>query len=110
MRLIQMYLADLKELLQNREFVSARAALRVISPVDLAEGWEHFKPEERVVLFKLSPRQKALQLFEELDPPHQQELLSALKHEEVEELVTDLDPTETGRLLRDLPKPMVRHL
>jgi len=105
-----MYLADLKELLQNREFVALRSALRQISPVDLADGWEHFGLDERKVLFKLSPRQRALTLFEELDPADQQELLNALQHEEVRELVESLDPAETGRLLRELPKPMVRHL
>lgn len=110
MRSIQLFLSDLKELLARREFVSVRAALRMISPVDLADGWEHFTPEERKVLFKLSPRQRAIQLFEELDPPQQQELLAALKQEEVRELVEDLDPSETGRILRELPQPLVRQL
>lgn len=110
MHLIQMYLSDLKELLEAREFVSLRTALKEISPVDLADGWSHFKPEERTVLFKLSPRQRGLALFEELDPPFQEELVKALKQEEVQELVEDLDPSQTGRLLRKMPAGMVRHL
>ena len=110
MRLIQMYLSDLKELLAAKEFVSLRTALKEISPVDLVDGWEHFGREERPVLFRLMPRQRALQLFEELDPEHQEELLGALKAPDVEELVADLDPAETGRILRGLPKPLVRQL
>lgn len=110
MRLIQMYLSDLKELLAAKEFVSLRSALKEISPVDLVDGWEHFGREERPVLFRLMPRQRALQLFEELDPEHQEELLGALKAPDIEELVEDLDPAETGRLLRGLPKPLVRQL
>jgi len=110
MRLIQIFLADLKELLAEREFVSLRTALRKISPMDLADGWEHFSTEERVVLFKLSPRQRALQLFEELETEHQEELILALKEEDLEDLVEDLDPTETGRIMRELPPPLVRQL
>jgi magnesium transporter len=110
MRTIQLFLADLKELLANREFASLRKALRQISPMDLAEGWDEFELEEQKVLFKLAPRQRALQLFEELDPEHQEELLGALRKEEVEELVEDLDPAETSRILRELPVPLVRQL
>lgn len=105
-----MYLSDLKELLAAKEFVSLRTALKEISPVDLVDGWDHFDREERPVLFRLMPRQRSLQLFEELDPAHQEELLGALKVPDVEELVADLDPAETGRILRGLPKPLVRQL
>lgn len=110
MRTIQLFLADLKELLSNREFASLRKALRQISPMDLAEGWDQFEIDEQKVLFKLAPRQRALQLFEELDPEYQEELLGALRKEEIEELVEDLDPAETSRILRELPTPLVRQL
>ncbi len=110
MRLIQMYLSDLKELLAGKEFVSLRTALKEISPMDLTYGWGHFTREEREVLFRLMPRQRALQLFEELEPADQEELLGALKTPDVEALVQDLDPAETGRLLRELPRPLVRQL
>lgn len=110
MRLIQVYLSDLKELLETKDLVSLRTALREISPVDLADGWGHFAPQERALLFNLSPRQRALQLFEELDPRFQQELISALRQDELRALVEELDPMETGRLLRRMPKAMVRQL
>ncbi|MDE2292234.1 MAG: magnesium transporter, partial [Elusimicrobia bacterium] len=106
----QVFVSDLKELLAAKEFISLRTALKSISPIELIEGWEHFTPDERGVLFHLMPRQRALQLFEELEPNEQEELLSALKARDVEELVADLDPAETGRLLRELPKPLVRQL
>ena len=105
-----MYLSDLKELLAAKEFVSVKTALKELSPVDLADGWEHFTREERGVLFRLMPRQRALQLFEELDPEHEEELLGALKDQDVVELVADLDPAETGRLMRELPRKTVRQL
>ena len=105
MRLIQMYLSDLKELLAAKEFPSVRTALKEISPVDLVDGWDHFTQEERGVLFRLMPRQRALQLFEELEPGDQEALLGALKEADVEELVADLDPAETSRVMRGLPSP-----
>jgi magnesium transporter len=110
MKTLQIYLADLRELLNGRDFVSARTCLKELSPIDLADGWEHFTPDERVAIFRLSTRQRAMQVFEELDPPHQAELLNGLQRKDAQELLSDLDPTETSRMLRELPAPMVRQL
>lgn len=110
MRLIQVYLSDLKELLQNQEFQSVRRVLEEVSPIDLVDGWEHFTSEEREVLFRLAPRQRAIQLFEELDTPYQEELLKGLESRHLEELFRDLDPAEAGRVVRELPQKTVRQL
>lgn len=110
MRLIRIYLSDLKELLQEREFVSLRTALKQISPMDLAEGWEFFTTDERKAIFRLMPSQGSVQLFEELDPDFQEELLTGLETKDVKELVEDLDPGETSRVLRELPEPVVNQL
>lgn len=110
MKTIQLFLSDLKELLATQEFTSLRRALRVINPFDLADGWDHFDSEERKVLFKLLPRQRAIQLFEELKPSQQGELLKSLQNDELEKLVEDLDPSETGRMMRELPGSIVEQL
>lgn len=110
MKTIQLYLSDLKELLQAREFVSLRTALKEISPVDLADGWEHFTREERVALFRLTTRQRAAQIFEELESEQQMELLTSLQLHDAERLLEDLDPSETSRMVRELPQPMVSRL
>ena len=110
MKTLQIYLADLKELLTGRDFVSARTCLKAIGPIDLADGWEHFSPDERAAIFRLSTRQKAMQLFEELDPPEQAALLESLQKDQAEELLSDLDPVKTSRLMRGLPAPMARKL
>lgn len=110
MKTLQLYLSDLKELLESRDFASVRTCLREVGPIDLADGWEYFLPEERLVIFRLLTRQRAYQLFEELEPEYQKELLEGLQKESVEDLLQGLDPAEVGRVARHLPQPMVRHL
>jgi len=105
---LQIYLADLKELLESRDFVSARTCLREISPIDLADGWDHFDADERVAIFRLSTRQKAMQLFEELESEQQAALVGSLQHQDAQDLLSDLDPSQTSRMMRDLPPPLVR--
>ena len=108
MKTLQIYLADLKELLTARDFVSARTLLREISPIDLADGWDHFDADERVAIFRLSTRQKSMQLFEELESDQQAALVGSLQRQDAQELLSDLDPSATGRMMRDLPQPLVR--
>lgn len=108
MKTLQIYLADLKELLLGRDFVSARTCLREISPIDLADGWDHFDADERVAIFRLSTRQKSLQLFEELESEQQAALIGSLQRQDAQDLLSDLDPSETSRMMRDLPQPLVR--
>lgn len=108
MKTLQIYLADLKEVLLARDFVSARTLLKEIGPIDLADGWDHFDGDERVAIFRLCTRQKATQLFEELDAPEQAALLNGLQRQDAQDLLSDLDPAATSRMMRDLPAPMVR--
>lgn len=110
MKTLQLYLSDLKELLEMKDFVSARTCLREVGPIDLADGWELFSPEERRVIFRLLTRQRAYQLFEELEPPFQRELLETLGSEHLQDLLQGLDPSAVGRVARRLPQAMVRHL
>ncbi len=110
MKTLQIYLADLKELLESRDFVSARTLLKEIGPIDLADGWDHFDADERVAIFRLSTRQKAMQLFEELESPQQAALVGSLQRRDAQELLSDLDPSATSRMMRDLPQPLVRQL
>lgn len=108
MKTLQIYLADMKELLTARDFVSARTLLKEIGPIDLADGWDLFDADERVAIFRLCTRQKAMQLFEELESHQQGELIGSLQHQDAQELLSDLDPSATSRMLRELPQPLVR--
>ncbi|MDP3541468.1 MAG: magnesium transporter [Elusimicrobiota bacterium] len=110
MKTLQIYLADLKELLEARDFVSARTVIKELSPIDLADGWDHFDTDERVAIFRLSTRQKAMQVFEELESEQQAALVGSLQRQDAQELLSELDPSATSRMLRDLPPPLVRQL
>jgi magnesium transporter len=111
LKTIQLYLSDLKELLASKDFGSARACLREIGPIDLADGWPSFTREERLVIFRLYPRDKAVQLFEELEPDEESELIQGLHDDAAaERLIEEIDPAQAGQLLRRLPKNLVAKL
>lgn len=111
LKTIQLYLSDLKELLASKDFSSARFCLREIGPIDLADGWPLFTHDERLVIFRLYPRDRAVQLFEELEPDEQAELIQGIQDDvAAERLIEEIDPARAGQLLRRLPKNLVSKL
>lgn len=84
--------------------------LAYLDPIDLADGWSSFKPEDQAILFRLLTRRHATVLFEELESEEQTALLNHLKDVDIQTLVADLDPAETSQLFRKLPEKMTKHL
>lgn len=76
--------------------------------LDIAEELARFDPADRVVAFRLLPRERALAVFEALDPAHQQEILEGLRDERFRQLVEDLDPDDRARLLNELPAKVAK--
>jgi hypothetical protein len=69
---------------------------------------EQLPPRDRAVVFRLLPRSVAFEAFGRLDASLQGELLPALRADEVQGLVAELDPDDRVRLLDELPAPVVR--
>jgi magnesium transporter len=70
---------------------------------EVIEELAHLAPEDRVVAFRLLPRDKALEVFESLDPFHQTEILQGLRDERFRQVLEDLDPDDRARLFTELP-------
>lgn len=76
--------------------------------LDIAEELARFDPPNRVIAFRLLPRERALAVFEALDPTHRQEILEGLRDERFRQLVEDLDPDDRARLLNELPAKVAK--
>lgn len=65
-------------------------------------------PQDRVLAFRLLPRERALAVFESLDSTRQQQILEELQDERFRHLVADLDPDDRARLLGEAPATMAK--
>ncbi|HVL80960.1 MAG TPA: magnesium transporter [Actinomycetota bacterium] len=81
-----------------------------MSPHEIADELERLDREERALAFRLLPRDRALEVFEDLDAPLQQELLEALRDESVRRLFEEMDPDDRARLLDELPAKVAKRL
>lgn len=70
---------------------------------DLADALARMSRDERMVPFRLLPRDRSLAVFETLDPVHQQEVLEGLRASAHRDLIESLPPDDRARLIGELP-------
>lgn len=101
-------MADLVELIRGPDLSALTHWLEETGTLDIADELARLDPNEMAVLFRLLPRDRALAVFEALDPVHQREILEGLRGERFRQLVEDIDPDDRARLLGELPAKVAK--
>jgi magnesium transporter len=100
--------ADIKELIDRREWDALREGLSELDPADGAELLSDLPPEECAVVMRLLPRVQLGELFEQLPVEEQAALVQTLSSEQVEQVLNDMAPDDRTRLLEELPAAVVQ--
>jgi magnesium transporter len=101
---------DVHELIQASDLPAIDAWLGRRSVVEVADELERLPRDARAVPFRLLAKDRALQVFETLDPPIQQELLEGLRDINVRQIFEGLDPDDRARLTEDMPAKVAQRL
>lgn len=102
--------SKLRTLAQDGDLTSLRAWLEENGTLDITDALARLDPTERALPFRLLDKDRALAVFESLDPALQQQLLEALRDERVRELVHALEPDDRARLLDEMPAAVAARL
>lgn len=105
------------DLAQSVARAAAREDLDTLSQLLAAPGTaevvavlERLDDRRRAVVYRLLPKQRALEVFEALPAGLQGDLVQALQDAEVASVFTDLDPDDRVRLLDELPASLAPRL
>jgi magnesium transporter len=98
------------ELLEGEDLELIDRWLAQADPVEIAEELSRVSRERRAVPFRLLSKDRALEVFELLDPSLQQELLEGLRDQNVRQLFEDMDPDDRARLTEEMPAKVARRL
>jgi magnesium transporter len=101
---------EIEGLIRARDFATLREVLDDLLVPDLAELISDIEPQDRAVVFRLLPKQRATDVFEYLDREAQRELLEAMAKEDVSAILNDMRPDDRTALLGELPAPVARDL
>jgi magnesium transporter len=102
--------SKLRTLAEEGNLGSLRAWLEENGTLDIIDALVRLEPEERAVPFRLLDKDRALAVFEGLDPLHQQQLLEGLRDERVRELFGGLEADDQARLLDEVPAAVATRL
>lgn len=94
----------------NRDLGTLASAVGELTARQLVSVLERLHARQRAVLYRLLPKQQALEVFEALSPALQGDLVEALQDGEVAALFAELDPDDRVWLLDELPASVAQRL
>ena len=98
------------ELLAQRQFRAVRSILDVMNEVDIASLLTDLEDKELALAFRLIPKNKAADVFANMDYSLQAYLVEMFTEKELRELLDDLYMDDTIDLLEDLPANLVSRI
>ena len=98
------------KLLAQREFEAVRSILDVMNEVDIASLLSTLSDKELALAFRLIPKDKAAEVFSNMDTSMQTYLVTMFTEKELKELLDDLYMDDTVDMLEELPANLVKRI
>jgi magnesium transporter len=101
---------EIIQLIRERQWTDMLDALVLWPPAEVADLLQSLEQPERVLLLRFLPRQFEADVFSELTPGLQDEMLRDLTNHEVRGLLAELDPDDRAALIDEMPAEVTRRL
>ena len=95
---------EIRTLLRQKKFRPLKEISQELLPADIAEVIEGLPDREKIMLFKILDKEKALEAFDYLSEEGQIELLEKLEKNRAKEILDDMAPDERADLFLELPR------
>ncbi len=101
---------DIKKFIENKDFRTLKMLLSEQEPAEILEMIEELPSDEKIVVFRLLPKDKAALVFSELEADDQIALIELFKEEKLREIFLSMDPDDRAELLEEMPANVVNQL
>ena len=101
---------ELKDALARGQVSEIASWLDERAPHDIAEEFTRLDAVQSALVWRLLGRDRALEVFEELDSTEQQELLSGMRDQAFREILESMDPDDRARMLGEAPAVFVHRV
>ena len=100
---------EIYRLIKERKFEEIKKIIQPLYPEDIAALISDSEASyEKILIFRLSPANKVVEIFENLEPDHQRNILSALSDEKIKEILNEMAPDERTELFEEIPAELVK--
>lgn len=101
---------QIQKLVSERELRTLRDALTALPAVEVSDLLHKLDERERVIIFRILPREFAAEIFSELDIDVQKDLLSSLGDRKVASLLDEMAADDRTALFEEFPAEAARQL
>jgi magnesium transporter len=103
-------LGSVDKLFERKQFKSLKELLITMEPADIAEILSEKNFTERVFIFRLLPKDLAIEVFEFLEGTIREELLASFTDSEAASIIEDMSDDDRTALFDELPAKTVKKL
>lgn len=107
---IDIRLPLIEQALSHRDLAAVSTALADLSTRTAVQLLERLPARQGAIVYRLLPKQQALEVFESLEPELQGDIVRGLQDAEVATLFAELDPDDRVWLLDELPSSIAPRL
>jgi magnesium transporter len=101
-------LPDVVQLIELKQFDELKCVLIDLFPQDIAELIEGLENGNKGILFRLLPKNLAIEVFEHLAHSEQEDLLLSFSNSRIKEILEAMSPDDRTNLLEELPAKIVK--
>lgn len=102
--------AELREVITSGNVAAIVRWLDGRAPHNIAQEFTRLDSVQATLVWRVLNRDRALEVFEELGPRQQQELLNGMRDQAFREILESMDPDDRARLLGEAPATFARRV
>ncbi len=99
-----------EDLLKRKQYAQLRGSLLPLEPVDIAQLMDDLSGESIPLVFRLLPKETAAEVFVELNPEHQEQLIRSFSNTELKEVLDELYLDDAVDIVEEMPANVVRRI
>lgn len=97
-------------LLQEKRYSSLREVIIDEQAVDISEILIDMSKEQRIIVYRLLPKELAVQVFVDMDTELQQDLINSFSDFELKQILDELYVDDTADIIEEMPAAVVRRI
>lgn len=107
---LEIEVEKVEKLIEEKKFNDLRIYLEDVNSADFPSMLEELNEEQTLLIYRLLSKEKAAEVFAELDSDIQEKLLNALTDKELKSVVDELFMDDTVDLIEEMPSNVVKRI
>ena len=107
---LELEVEKIEKLIEEKKFNNLREYLEDVNSADFPSLFEELTEEQVLLIYRLLSKEKAAEVFAELDSDVQEKLINALTDKELKNVIDELFMDDTVDLIEEMPSNVVKRI